>query len=64
MLYTGKPGMPTHELGNTIDLVFSNIPFVETVVSEDLLVVLLSRYPPHHFPNRGRCASHGPQVDN
>jgi hypothetical protein len=36
MLYTVEPGMPTQRMGNTIDLGFSNIPFVETVVNEDL----------------------------
>ena len=36
MLYTGEPGVPTHDMGHTIDLVFSNIPFVETVIDKAL----------------------------
>jgi hypothetical protein len=36
MLYIGEPGVVTHNMGHTIDLVFSNIPFVETVVNKAL----------------------------
>ena len=36
MNFTGEPGVPTHELGHVIDLVFSNIPFTQTLVNHDL----------------------------
>lgn len=54
MVYTGTPGEATHLEGNTLDLVFSNISFVETTTREDLMsgsdhstlvTVLPGRYP-------------------
>ncbi|RYP08173.1 hypothetical protein DL765_008873 [Monosporascus sp. GIB2] len=36
MVYTGIPGEPTHRAGHVLDLVFSNIPFAETSVCDDL----------------------------
>lgn len=37
MIFTGEPGIPTHNMGHTLDLVFSNVPFAETSVRDDLL---------------------------
>jgi ribonuclease HI len=36
MAYTGQAGVPTQRAGHTIDLVFSNVPFVTTETSEIL----------------------------
>lgn len=36
MAFTGVPGQPTHRAGHVLDLVFSNIPFVETTVVESM----------------------------
>jgi len=36
MVYTGQPGVATQAAGHTLDLVFSNVPFVSTVVDESL----------------------------
>ncbi|KAH8753240.1 Endonuclease/exonuclease/phosphatase, partial [Diaporthe sp. PMI_573] len=36
MEYTGQPGLPTQKAGHVLDLVFSNVPFVTTAVSEEL----------------------------
>ena len=36
MTFTGIPGEPTHRAGHVLDLVFSNIPFVETAVVESM----------------------------
>src|ERR1700694_1448783 len=36
MAYTGQPGVPTHNAGHTLDIVFSNVPFVITEVADDL----------------------------
>lgn len=34
--YTGVPGQPTQRAGHVLDLVFSDVPFVETAVAEEL----------------------------
>ena len=36
LMLTSEPGIATHELGNTLDLVFSNIPFLDTRVARHL----------------------------
>lgn len=36
MTFTGIPGEPTYRAGHVLDLVFSNIPFVETAVVESM----------------------------
>lgn len=36
MNFTGEPGVATHAMGHTLDLVFSNVPFADTSVREDL----------------------------
>ena len=36
MDYTGMPGAPTHNKGNVIDLVFSNIAFADTTIEKDM----------------------------
>ena len=36
MDYIGEPGRPTHRAGHVIDLSFSNVPFANTTVREDL----------------------------
>ena len=36
LMLASEPGIATHELGNTLDLVFSNIPFLDTRVARHL----------------------------
>ncbi|KAI1370755.1 hypothetical protein F4677DRAFT_342879 [Hypoxylon crocopeplum] len=36
MTFTGVPGQPTHRAGHVLDLVFSNVPFVETTVVDSM----------------------------